>query len=257
VLQIHAALGVDVGFANLTVLALAFGISHGVVATAAKGPTSDFFSEMAKNLPELISRIKDNWLGLIALVLILTTFVIWAIVPQTERKRFSYIFVVGAMLLIASAFYEAVQQQNRLDSPPAVAQAASPQKPQPAANPEQTEKPPHHEDTHPAQQQWCPEDPNTKIAYSQDIAFRPGDPPYKTGRVRGGDSNTPGSEWIFNWTAPGPVYSVTARQTGWWEQIDFCTAQGNVAHCEGWINGGNAPIIATAKWKQPCPAVSQ
>lgn len=256
-LQIHAVSGVDVGFANLAVLALGFGISRGLVAAVANEPTSDFFSEMAKNLPELISRIKDNWLGLIALVLLLTTFVIWAIVPQTERKRFSYIFLVGAMLLIASAFYEAVQQQNRLNSPPVVAQAAAPQRVQPAAKPEQSEKPSHQEDTHPAPQQWCSEDPNTRIPYSQDISFRPGDPPYKTGRVRGGDSNTPGSEWIFNWTAPGPVYSVTARQTGWWEQIDFCTAQGNVAHCEGWINGGNAPIIVTAKWKQPCPAESQ
>jgi len=257
VLQIHGVVGADVGFANLAILSLGIGVSRGAIDSATTEPTSDFLAEMAKNLPELISRIKDNWLGLIALVLILTTFVIWAIVPQTERKRFSYIFLVGAMLLIASAFYEAVQQQNRLNSPPAVAQAASPPKPQPAATQEQGEKAPHQEDTHPTHQQWCSEDPNTKIPYSQDVPFRPGDPPYKTGRVRGGDSNTPGSEWIFNWPAPGPVYGVTARQTGWWEQIDFCTAQGNVAHCEGWINGGNAPIIVTVKWKQPCPAESQ
>jgi hypothetical protein len=216
---------------------------------------SGFWAELAKNLPEVISRVKDNWIGLIALVLILTTFVIVFIAPPAERKRIVYIFLVGAILLISSAFYEGVRQQEHLNAAPVVvATATVPEsKPQgPTAKSTQNDHPSPKESVPPPHQNWCSEDPDTKIPYSRDISFGPGD--HLTGRRRGGDANTPGSEWIFQWTAPGPVYSVTARQTGWWEQIDSCSAEGTVAHCEGWINGGNAPIIMTVKWKQPCAA---
>ena len=73
-----------------------------------------------KNLPEIISRVKDNWLGLIALVLVLTAIVTMVIAPQAERKRIVYLILVGAILLVASAFHEAVRQQERLDKAPVV-----------------------------------------------------------------------------------------------------------------------------------------
>jgi hypothetical protein len=222
--------------------------------------TSGFWAELAKNLPEVISRVKDNWIGLIALVVIVTTVLIVLIAPPTERKRIVYIFLIGAMMLIASAFYEGVRQQDRLNAAQAVVAPApvpesKPQTAKSTAKLERNGQPSHKESLSPSHQNWCSEDPDTKIPFSRDISFGPGD--HQTGRRRGGDTNTPGSEWIFEWTAPGPVYSVSARQTGWWEQIDSCSAQGNIAHCEGWINGGNAPIIMTVKWKQPCAADSE
>jgi hypothetical protein len=212
-----------------------------------------FFSELVKNLPEIISRVKDNWLGLIALVLVLTAIVTVVIAPQTERKRIVYLILIGAILLVASAFHEAVRQQERLDKAPVVESAPKEVNPKPAAP---ASKAPSEssvdQPTTTTHQRWCSEDPDTKIPFSRDISFAPGE--HLTGRRRGGDSNTPGSEWVIDWPAPGPVYSVSARQTGWCEQIDSCSSNGSVAHCEGWINGGNAPIIMTVKWKLPCAA---
>jgi hypothetical protein len=220
------------------------------------GPAPDqggFFSELVKNLPEIISRVKDNWLGLIALVLVLTAIVTMVIAPQAERKRIVYLILVGAILLVASAFHEAVRQQERLDKAPVVESPAKDAIIKPATSEPAASKTPCESASQASaatHQHWCSEDPDTKIPFSRDISFGPGE--HLTGRRRGGDSNTPGSEWVIDWTAPGPVYSVSARQTGWWEQIDSCSANGLVAHCEGWINGGNAPIIMTVKWKQPC-----
>ena len=294
-LQIDALSEAIMRFAIRSILVLAFVIAYLTTAVRAESPRhgdarnsflctsfwgevvfapssqSDcgFWCHLVDNIPEIIkTTIQGNWLGMMALVIIVTTVVVVVLSPRDPnvRKKIVYIFLIAAILLVGAAFHEAVRQQDRLDiSHPVVAQAATstPNSSPPSegvnssrvveqGSPQST----HQEAPPPAHQNWCSEDPETKIPYSREIVFKPGDPPYKTGKVRGGDANTPGSEWIFNWTAPGPVYSVTARQTGWWEQIDSCSAEGSVAHCEGWINGGNAPIIVTVKWKQPCAAAS-
>ena len=221
----------------------------------------DFWCQLAKNIPETIKvTVTGHMTGVMALVIVMTTLVVLILTPPDAktRARVVYVFLFAGILFVVGAFRVAGSQQDRLIASQPVSAQQNPQlKPQESSaqkpsSPSENPQPQSREPKPTTRQEWCAEDPDTKIPYSNDITFRPGDPPYRTGRTRGGDANTPGSEWVFNWTAPGPVYAVTAKQTGWWEQIDSCSANGNVAHCEGWINGGNAPIIVTAKWKQPC-----
>jgi hypothetical protein len=97
---------------------------------------------------------------------------------------------------------------------------------------------------------YCREDPRTHIPYQSEQTFLPAN--HLSGKQCGGDSNTPGSCWIIDWQLPGPVCSVEGRKTGGWEEIYFCESRGMSAHCEGWINGGNAPIIIKAYYELPC-----
>ena len=73
-------------------------------------------------------------------------------------------------------------------------------------------------------------------------------------KVRGGDSNTPGREIVINWSAPGPVRSVSGKCLVGWCVIESCRYTGNVAHCEGWTNDGNhGTINMDVTWVQPQP----
>lgn len=101
------------------------------------------------------------------------------------------------------------------------------------------------------QKSYCKSDPDTGIDYSRAWSFRPSTA--LTERLMGGDGNTPVSKWVQSWTAPGPVYEVTAEPTGGWERVDHCEREGNVATCEGRINGGDSPINMHVKWVQLCP----
>jgi WD40 repeat protein len=85
------------------------------------------------------------------------------------------------------------------------------------------------------------------------ISFTPAQ--HLTGRILGGDQNTPGNEWLFRWAAPYPVTTVTCKQTGQWEEIltqKVDDSDSKMAICQGWINGGNAPITMTVEWNEPC-----
>ena len=101
---------------------------------------------------------------------------------------------------------------------------------------------------------YCIADPTTHIPYELRIVFAPGS--FLTGKPEGGDSNTPGSQFLWKWSAPGPVWAVEPiDRVGPWERINYCQAEipdSNVATCEGWINGGNAGMSVVVRWEQVC-----
>ena len=67
--------------------------------------------------------------------------------------------------------------------------------------------------------------------------------------------NTPYDHWDLKFEAPGPITSVTCQPTGSNEfnQVKGDTRgeiDGHWATCQGWINGGDAPIHMTAYYQQ-------
>jgi hypothetical protein len=67
--------------------------------------------------------------------------------------------------------------------------------------------------------------------------------------------NTPYDRWNLSLEAPGPVYDVQCQPTG---SNEFNEIKGdtkgqsdsNIARCSGWINGGDAEIKMTVRYKQ-------
>jgi hypothetical protein len=75
----------------------------------------------------------------------------------------------------------------------------------------------------------------------------------KTQMTIGGD-NTPFDHWDLSVKAPGAVYDVLCQTTGSNEFNEVKgdqtgTPEGDWGRCQGWINGGDAPISITARYK--------
>jgi hypothetical protein len=101
--------------------------------------------------------------------------------------------------------------------------------------------------------QFTDHDPQTGALYQKVISFDKFDH-VNPNKVRGGDSKTPGREVIIEWTAPGPVTSVTGKCLVGWCEIESCNYHEDIAHCEGWTNDGNRGTInMTVHWVQRVP----
>jgi hypothetical protein len=93
----------------------------------------------------------------------------------------------------------------------------------------------------------------TNVKYTKTLSFDKFEH-VNPNKVRGGDSHTPGREVVVEWTAPGPVTSVSGKCLVGGCVIESCSPAGNVAHCEGWTNDGNhGTINMDVAWVQAQP----
>jgi len=204
------------------------------------------------DLAKIIDKASQSLLGIAALVILVLAGLAYFMYRHERNPiiRFS----VFSMIFLAACFYLTaifnVEKTIALNIKP-VTYRGQPELPEPSASSGETPsqvKPRQGQEI--KETKYCKADPATGVSYERQWSIRPSQ--YLTGKRRGGDSNTPGSEWINSWEAPGPVYEVSASPTGGWERVDLCSREGNNAKCEGWINGGDAAINMLVRWVQPC-----